>query len=203
MIRRMFATLALAVVSFITIPTALAPGANAAPPGPIQACMNGGWQTFAEASGQPFANQGRCISYFILHPVTLADLAGSFSGTTSFSIRTGGCSTVEQVFDATYPGNSAVGSVTLHLDGCVNTGLVPFTYAGTFALTTSVGTLTGNAAGPINNVPVSPPLPGDFELTLTLLSGSGAFAGTSGLIDVQIVWPFPYGTQVSGSVSVP
>ena len=165
----------------------------------LDLCQRDGWQSLTNGQGQPFPNQGQCISYFIHNPVSLADLAGSFTGTTSFSFGTGSCA-IEQVFDATYPGSSAVGSVTLHLDGCVNL-VVPFTYAGTFAIATSVGTLSGNAAGPITNLPIIGPSPADFELTLTVRSGTGAFAGTTGTINVSIQWPG--GTPVTGSVSVP
>jgi hypothetical protein len=159
-------------------------------------CKQGGWQSLTDGQGQPFRNQGQCISYFIHNPVSLADLAGSFSGTTSFTFGTGGCAFVEQFFDATYPGSSAVGSVILHLDGCVTIGS-PFTYAGTFTITTSAGTLAGNAAGPIN-ISITP---ADFELTLTVLSGTGAFATTTGTLHASIQWPS--GTTVSGSVTVP
>ena len=31
----------------------------------VQHCKDGGWRTLTDASGQPFKNQGRCISYFI------------------------------------------------------------------------------------------------------------------------------------------
>ena len=44
-------------------------------------CNDGGWLTFIDGQGQPFRNQYRCINYFIRNPVSLADLAGSFSGT--------------------------------------------------------------------------------------------------------------------------
>ncbi len=210
MVRRILIGVALTLTSCAAIPIALGPAsapAGASPATAVQQCKNGGWQTLTDASGQPFRNQGQCSSYFIHNPAGLADLAGSFSGTTSFSGGTGGCAAIEQVFDATYPGTSAVGSVTLHLDGCVLLNSIPLTlpltYAGTFAIATSAGTLTGNAAGPINNLPANQSLPVDFELTLTVLSGSGAFAGTTGLIHLSVLWPPPYGTQVSGSVSVP
>ena len=60
------------------------------------------------------------VSISVNNPPSLVDLIGSFSGTTSYNAGTGGSSFEEQVFDATYSGSSAVGSVTLHLDGCVN-----------------------------------------------------------------------------------
>jgi hypothetical protein len=190
----------------ISIPTA-AGAVGAAQAGSAQKhlsadqCKNGGWQSLTDGQGQPFRNQGQCISYAIHNPVSLADLAGSFSGTTSFTFGTGGCPFVEMVFDATYPGSSAVGAVTLHLDGCIPFG-PPFTYTGTFTITTSVGTLAGSAAGTANNL-VGPP-PFVFDLTLTVLSGTGAFAGTTGTINVSIqslggVNPAP----VTGSVTVP
>jgi hypothetical protein len=205
MVRRLLASVFLAAFPVVLIPiavTSVGARAGAAPPTAVQQCKDGGWQTLTDASGQPFRNQGQCISYFIHNPVSLADLAGSFSGTTSYAGGTGGCSLVEQIFDATYPGSSAVGSVTLHLDGCVSVGS-PFIYAGTFTIATSVGTLAGNANGPIYNLPASPTIPVDFELTLSVLSGTGAFAATTGTIHVSVQWPPPFGSPVTGSVSVP
>ncbi len=204
MVRRLLASIFLACFPLVMIPiavTSMGARAGAAPPTAVQQCKDGGWQTLTDASGQPFRNQGQCISYFIHHPIGLADLAGSFSGTTLFTLGTGGCVFVEQVFDATYPGSSAVGSVTLHLDGCVPLG-PPFTYTGTFIFTTSVGTLVGNAAGTANDLTGPPPFV--FDLTLTVLSGTGAFAGTTGTINVNIQGlggtnPSP----VTGSVTVP
>ena len=205
MVRRLLASVFLAAFPVVVVPIAVTSSdarAGAAPPTAVQQCKDGGWQTLTDESGQPFRNQGQCISYFIHNPISLADLAGSFSGTTSY-VAGFGCSIVEQFFDATYPGSSAVGSVTLHLDGCVAFGF-PSTYTGAFTIATSVGTLAGNAAGPIYNVPAYLPsdVP-DFELTLSVLSGTGAFAGTTGTIHVSIQWPPPFGPPVTGSVTVP
>jgi hypothetical protein len=108
---------------------------------------------------------------------------------------------LEQIFDATYLGSSAVGSVTLHLDGYLTVGN-PSTYAGTFTIATNVGTVAGNAAGPIYNV-VPGFIPYDYELTLTVLSGTGAFGVTTGTIHVSVLWPPPFGPPVTGSVTVP
>ena len=86
MVRRLLASVFLAAFPVVVIPiavTSIGARAGAAPPTAVQQCTNGGWQTLTDASGQPFRNQGQCISYFIHHPVSLADLAGSFSGTTS------------------------------------------------------------------------------------------------------------------------
>jgi hypothetical protein len=88
-----------------------------------------------------------------------------------------------------------VGSVTLHLDGCILG--VPFTYTGTFTITTSVGTLAGSTSGTANNLAGPPP----YDLTLTVVSGTGAYSGTTGTIDVSIQWLG--GGSVTGSVSVP
>jgi hypothetical protein len=199
MVRRLLAILFLAAFPVVVIPiavTSIGGQAGAAPPTAVQQCKDGGWQTLANASGQLFRNQGQCISYLIHNPVSLADLTGSFSGTTSFTFGTGGCAFVEQVFDATYPGSSAVGSVTLHLDGCVAISPSP-AYTGTFTIATSVGTLAGNVAGTLSEVV----FPIDFDLTLTVLSGTGAFSGTTGTMNVSIQWPA--GTLVTGSLTVP
>lgn len=201
MVRRLLASVFLAAFPVVVLPISVTSiGAGAAPPTAVQQCKDGGWQTLTDASGQTFRNQGQCISYFIHHLVSLADLAGSFSGTTSVGGGTVVCS-IEQLFDAMYLGSSDLGSVTLHLDGCFNPSF-PFTYTGIFAIATNVGTLAGNSNGPVSSPPFPPSVP-DFELTLTVLSGTGAFAGTIGTIHVSIQWPPPFGPSVTGSVSVP
>ena len=62
-----------------------------------------------------------------------------------------------------------------------------FTYTGTFTVTTSVGTLAGTVAGTFNN-PVTTPPPYVYDLTLSVVSGTGAFSGTTGNIPVTIQW---------------
>ena len=163
---------------------------------------SGSYVLVSEASNSAGSAFSSGVSIAVNNPPSLVDLTGSFSGTTSYSGATGGCSFEEQVFDATYRGSSAVGSVTLHLDGCVNGTLEQqnWTYTGTFAIATSVGTLAGSADGPLAIVSGTSD---DFELTLSNLSGTGAFAGTTGTIDVSILWAPPFGPQVTGSVSVP
>jgi hypothetical protein len=214
-VRLLVAGFAMVVSLWVWIPTAAgAVGAaqtgSTHAPSSVSECKEGGWQSLTNAEAQPFRTQGECIAYLIHNPVSLADLTGSFSGTTSWTFGNG-CPFVSQVFDGTYPGISAVGAVTLHVGGCVAIGgglALQFSYAGAFAIATSVGTLNGNAAGPITNVVISP-VPTDFELTLTVLSGTGAFAATTGTIHVSILWPapplpgFPSSSPVTGSVTIP
>ncbi len=168
-------------------------------------CQHGGWQSLSNAQGQPFSNQGQCISYFIHYPVSLADLAGSFSGTTTWTFGNG-CGFVNQVFDAAYPGSSAVGAVMLHVGGCVVFSGNPLPYNGTFTIATNVGTLSGDVAGLIPNV--GAPAPADIELTLTVNSGTRVFAATTGTIQVSILWSIyvpgvPSTYPVTGSVTIP
>ena len=206
MVRRLLASVFLAAFPVVVIPiavTSMGARAGAAPPAAVQQCKDGGWQTLTDASGQPFKSQGQCISYFIHNPVSLADLASSsVSGTLSANTGTGGCSFVEASFRATYPGSSAVGTVTLQTDGCIPLGggnfPFTFTYSGTFTITTGVGTLTGTVAGFISNVIVQVPPPPDFNvvpvaatLTLTAVSGTGLFAGTTGTLNFGLQFPEP------------
>ena len=129
----------------------------------------------------------------------LADLASSsVTGTISGSSGTGGCSFLEGIFTATYPGSSAVDTVTLQMDGCIPGGggnfPFTFTYSGTFTITTGVGTLTGTVAGQINNVITSPVInvvPVTAALALTVTSGTGQFAGTTGTLNLGLQFPEP------------
>lgn len=195
MVRRVLVVLALAVVPFVAIPTALAPGAGAAPPGPVLACMNNGWQTFREASGQPFRNQGQCIAYQIHHPVSFADLASSsFNGTVSAAVAEGLCpgpppDFVYLIFDAVYPGSTSVGNVNLQVAGCFN--LLQGFYSGTFTITTNVGTLSGNAAGPVTFEGSLPTVILAFPLALSINAETGSFTGTTGALQFSATTPFP------------
>ena len=158
MVRRLLASVFLAAFPVVVIPIAVtsmgARAGAALQPQSSSARMVAGRRSLTHRGR--LLNQGQCISYFIHHPVSLADLAGSFFGTTSVGGGTVVCSFVEQLFDATYPGSSAVGSVTLHLDGCFNCP-ASFTYTGIFAIATSVGTLVGNANGPVSSTLLSLP----------------------------------------------
>ncbi len=140
-------------------------------------CQHGGWQSLTNVQGQPFGNQGQCITYLMHNPVSVADLAGSFTGTTPVPFPQHGCGPTEalpQSFDAIYPGRSAVGAVDLGISNC--TPANPSGYA--FSIATIFGTLNGVVTGPF----MSP----DFELTLTVVSGTGAFAAMTGTINVSI-----------------
>ena len=162
---------------------------------------NGSYVFVSEAFNSAGSTFSSGVTVTVNNPVNLADLTGSFSGTMSFALGTGGCYFLEQIFDATYAGSFTAGSVTLHLDGCVPAD-PPFTYTGTFTITTSAGTLAGSAAGSDGNL--SGPPPYFSNLTLTILSGTGAFVGTTGTIDVSIATSgVPNPAPVTGSVTVP
>ncbi len=163
----------------------------------VALCEHGGWQSLTNVQGQPFKNQGQCISYFIHNPVSLADLAGSFSGTEFPAMPEHECSPSggsTTSFFATYPGSSAVGTVTLDIEAC-GPALGPSTVGGLFTIATSVGTLVGDVSGTFVN-----------ELTLTVSSGSEAFSATTGAIHVSIQ-ELPGGTYreipVTMTVTIP
>jgi hypothetical protein len=211
MVRRLLASVFLAAFPVVVIPiavTSMGVRAGAAPPTAVQQCKDGGWQTLTDASGQPFKNQGQCISYFIHNPVGLSDLAGSLTGTASLigGPPGGGCSFLEMTFDATYPGSSAVGTVTLQMGGCVSVAFppapIPFGPGG-FAFTTNVGTLNGTAAGPITTAfaPNGALFPASATLTLTTTSGTGQFTGMTGTLNVNLQWPEPGSLSFIGTVT--
>jgi len=161
-------------------------------------CKLGGWRNLVDAHGAPFRNQGQCVSS--VQPSTtrhhnranLADLAGSFTGTQSFTFTD--CAFVHQVFDASYPGGT-IGTVTLQIDGCVSSSIT--SYAGTFTISTGAGTLSGTASGPMTSSGTGY----TFDLTLAITAATDGFAGTTGTLHVIVTWPG--GPSITGVVTVP
>jgi hypothetical protein len=207
MFRRVLASGLLAVLPLLAIPIAMvstAPPVGATTPPSIKNCMNGGWQSLTNAAGQPFANQGQCISFAIHNPVNLADLAGtSVTGTTFFTPFSNGCSFVFQEFDAAYSGSATVGTVNLHIAGCVNSSTT--NYAGSFSLTTAAGIVAGSAAGPITETVIGGSVVIlDYQVTLTVSTATGAFSGMTGTLHFLTMWDVTHAPPTfSGSVTVP
>ena len=180
--------------------------------GPVQplqpqssSATDGGWQTLTDASGQPFKNQGQCISYF--DPITrsaLADLAGSFSGHNvvhgwdrGLHLRRAGLRRHVSRKLRRGIGDASPGRMRQRYAPAST-----FTYTGTFAIANERWHACGQCSWTVYRAGQSP-LPTDFELTLSVLSGTGAFGGTTGTIHVSMLWPPPFGPQVTGSVTVP
>jgi hypothetical protein len=108
----------------------------------------------------------------------LADLANlSFTATATGSPGGSGCLIVHLNFDAVYPGSAAVGNVTLHIAGCVSD---PYTYTGSFTITTGVGTLTGSAPGTVTEQIVGGDLEESYQINLSVTTATGSFSGTTG-----------------------
>jgi hypothetical protein len=118
-------------------------------------------------------------------PVTLADLNGSFSGTSSLP-GSASCHTPpvnSQDFDAQYAVHNVAKEVQLHIQGCVDPGTETWD-RGTFTIDTHVGTIQGNASGSIVGTAVG----FDIELELTAISGTGQFKAERGTAHVSIEW---------------
>ena len=156
-----------------------------------------GTSAWTAGSTETFTTLGIWTGTISYPVVSLSDLAGSLTGTPSAQTS---CSFAGVAFNATYSGSSAVGAVTLQMNGCIpNTGPnFPFTfeYSGTFTATTGVGTLSGSIAGQITNVLLSPPPeinlePTSATLTLMATSGTGDFTGMTGTLNVSLQWPEP------------
>ena len=122
----------------------------------------------------------------------VADLANS-SFTFTPSVGGSGCGIVHLTFDAIYPGSAAVGNVTLHIAGCVSD---PYTYAGSFTITTGVGTLSGNATGSITYI--GDTLESSYQITLSVTTATGSFSGTTG----SLLFFAPYQTPQVASLTV-
>jgi hypothetical protein len=115
-------------------------------------------------------------------PLTLSDLNGFFSGTSSY-VNGEGCFARELFFNVTYAVPNRAREVNLDIDGCVEqtTGNADFSYLGTFVIDTAVGRLTGKAAGTIDIDN------GTHELTLTVKASSGDWQGVRGALRNPIV----------------
>jgi hypothetical protein len=105
---------------------------------------------------------------------------------------------------AAYPGSTSVGTVTLGIAGCAD----PFTTmsynSGSFTITTNVGALSGTASGPLTLM--SGPgcsLSVLFQLTLSVVTGTGSFAGTTGSLQFVTLYPASAPSTFVGTVTVP
>ena len=76
-------------------------------------------------SDETFTTLGLWVGTISYPVVSLSNLAGSPAGTLSAVAQGNGCSFLEATFNATYPGSSAVGTVTLQMEGCVPLVLPP------------------------------------------------------------------------------
>jgi streptogramin lyase len=132
------------------------------------------------------------VSITVNNPPGLADLANSSFTFTASGYRSG-CGIVYLTFDAVYPGSAAVGNVTLHIAGCVSD---PYTYAGSFTITTGVGTLSGSAKGSITYI--GDTLEASYGITLAVTTATGSFAGTTGGLGFSA----PYQTPQVASLAV-
>jgi hypothetical protein len=156
-------------------------------------------------STETFTTLGLWTGSFSYPVVSLANLASSspFTGSATFDYLANGCSFAYQTFDATYPGSTSVGAVTLHIAGCAD----PFTtmsFSGSFTISTNVGTLTGTASGPVTLTSgTGGSLAVLFQLTLSVVSGTGSFAGTTGTLQFVTTYPASAPPTFSGTVTAP
>ena len=154
---------------------------------------NGSYVLVSYASGPGGSTASSGVSITVANP-GLADLANSsFAFTASDAVGGNGCSFVYGAFDAVYPGSAAVGNVTLHIAGCV---LDPYTYAGSFTITTGVGTLSGSATGSITYI--GDTLESSYLITLSVTTATGSFSGTTGSLGFSA----PYQTPQVASLTV-
>jgi hypothetical protein len=107
-------------------------------------------------------------------PVTLADLNGSFTGTTFYNNEPG-CPLAHEFFEGEYEvPNLVVREVEIDLEGCINATIT--TYAGTFTIDTDAGTLTGFVGGTLRLVGTGY----WHDLRLRVDSATGRFESTVG-----------------------
>jgi hypothetical protein len=155
-------------------------------------------------SNETFTTLGLWVGTISYPVVSLSDLAGSPAGTLSAVAQGNGCSFLEATFTATYPGNRAVGTVTLQMDGCVPLVLPPNPepFTGTFTLITSVGTVGGSVTGQLTNVNTSGGVyPSTAAFALTTTSATGEFAGITGTLNLSLQWAQPSSLSFTGTLT--
>ena len=149
------------------------------------------------------------ITLIVDNPATLAGLATTNqTGSGTATLGGDGCDLAYLVADVNYgAGTQTIGGVDLQIEGCYNTDLT-----GSFTIiTTNAGTLSGTASGPVTTF--TPPCPNpkfcdpeleaQFTLTLTVTTGTGLFAGTTGALQVVLTSPASAPpTDIPFSVSV-
>jgi Bacterial Ig domain/Pentapeptide repeats (8 copies) len=134
---------------------------------------NGSYVLVSVASGPGGSGFSTGVTITVANP-GIADLANpSFTSTLSGSRSS--CGIVYLTFDAVYPGSAAVGNVTLHIAGCVSD---PYTYAGSFTITTGVGTVSGSAMGSITYI--GDTLEMNYQIGLAVTTATGSFSGATG-----------------------
>ena len=132
------------------------------------------------------------------------EASGPFSGASSFTFFTGGCSFVEQTFGASYTTSTGTGSFSM--DGCsgvptISGSTITDSFSGTFALTAPDGaTLQGNVAGSLVSTTASPTV-ASLSFALTPTSGTNEFANATGSISLTGTWASPALPGVPGPIS--
>ncbi len=127
------------------------------------------------------------VSVTVDNPVPLADLAEpDITGTGTAAVEVNGCN-IEYVavdMNGYFPGPPIAPPADLQITGCIGE-YTPAPFTGSFTLsTTNAGTLTGTVSGSESDN--NPPSEVNFTLTLTVTGGTGAFAGTTGSLQVLL-----------------
>jgi hypothetical protein len=96
-----------------------------------------------------------------------------------------------------------VGTVTLHIAGCADPFSTMSFNSGSFTISTNVGALSGTASGPVTLTSGPGGLAVLFQLTLSVLAGTGSFAGTTGTLHFVTLYPAMAPATFTGTVTVP
>jgi hypothetical protein len=189
------AVVVMAVIPLMAVSAGAQPVAPTGVPTSVAACKHGGWHTLTDPVGAPFVTRSACVRWATGHPggaLRLSDVGGTFAGVEAFTFE---CTFVHQTFDAAYPSRGRVGVATMAIEGCVDSSIS--NYTGTFSITTILGTVSGTVAGTVQAVTT----PAHFHLELTTTGATGAFAGLSGPLVVDIKWNGFPATAITGTVA--